>query len=311
MVSANDTSVQYFILLGLSKSLDVQMFLFFLFLMFYIIILVGNLLIIITVKVDPRLHSPMYFFLGNLSLVDLCYSSVTAPKMLLDALSEAKAISFNGCIAQLFFFHFFGCTEIFVLTVMAFDRYVAICNPLHYMTIMNQRVCSLLVSASWLGGAIHSTAQTLLTIRLPFCGPNRIDNFFCDVPPVLKLACTNTYVTGVLIVSNSGLISLVCFLLLLISYSAILFTLRLRSSEGKHKALSTCAAHLTVVTFFFGPCIFIYTRPSTSFPIDKIVSVFYAVITPMLNPIIYTLRNAEVKSAMRKLGSAWKFGGNK
>ncbi|XP_078496767.1 olfactory receptor 4E2-like [Lissotriton helveticus] len=311
MASANDTSVQYFILLGLSKSPDVQLFLFFLFLIFYIIILVGNLLIIITVKVDPRLHSPMYFFLSNLSLVDLCYSSATAPKMLLDTLSESKAISFNGCMSQLFFFHFFGCTEIFVLTVMAFDRYVAICNPLHYMTIMNQRVCSLLVSASWLGGAIHSTAQTLLTIRLPFCGPNRIDNFFCDVPPVLKLACTNTYVTGVLIVSNSGLISLVCFLLLLISYSAILITLRLRTSEGKNKALSTCAAHLTVVTFFFGPCIFIYTRPSTSFPIDKIVSVFYAVITPMLNPIIYTLRNAEVKSAMRKLGSVSIFGGNK
>ncbi|XP_069489037.1 olfactory receptor 4E2-like [Ambystoma mexicanum] len=311
MMGVNTTSVEFFILLGLSKGPHLQMFLFFLFLLFYIVIVIGNLLIIITVKVDPRLHSPMYFFLSNLSMVDLCYSSVTAPKMLVDILCEAKTISFNGCIAQLFFFHFFGCTEIFLLTVMAFDRYVAICNPLHYMTIMNQRVCTLLVAASWSGGAVHSTAQTLLTIRLPFCGPNRIDHFFCDVPPVLKLACTNTYITGVLIVSNSGLISLICFLLLLVSYSAILITLRLRSSEGKQKALSTCAAHLTVVTFFFGPCIFIYTRPSTSFPIDKIVSVFYAVITPMLNPIIYTLRNAEVKAAIRKLGRGRTFGDDK
>ncbi|XP_069057737.1 olfactory receptor 4E2-like [Pleurodeles waltl] len=299
----NETTVEDFLLLGFSKNKNLQILLFFVFLIFYILTLLGNLLIIVTVKGDSSLHSPMYYFLGNLSFVDLCYPSVSAPKMLVNFLSETKNITYNECMSQIFFFHFFGCVEIFILTVMSFDRYVAICNPLRYTTIMDRRICSLLVFACWVGGAVHSTAQVLSMMTLPFCGPKEVDHFFCDIPPLLTLACTDTFVIGALIISNSGLISLVCFLILIISYTLILHTVRGRSSEGKRKALSTCGAHLTVVTIFFGPCVFIYLRPATTFSLDKIVSVFYAVITPMLNPIIYTLRNAEVKLAMKKLVS--------
>ncbi|XP_069505994.1 olfactory receptor 4E2-like [Ambystoma mexicanum] len=296
----NETTVETFVLLSFSHNPNLQIVLFLVFLMVYILTLLGNLLIIVTVKTDSSLHSPMYFFLGNLSFTDLCYPSVTAPKMLVNFLSKQKSIPYSGCMSQIFFFHFFGCVEIFILTVMAFDRYVAICNPLRYTTIMSRRVCNLLVLACWVGGAVHSTALVLLMMTLPFCGPNEIDHFFCDIPPLLTLACTDTFLSGALIISNSGLISLVCFLILIVSYTSILLAVRKRSAEGKRKALSTCGAHLTVVTIFFGPCVFIYMRPATTFPLDKIVSVFYALITPMLNPIIYTLRNVEVKMAMKR-----------
>ncbi|XP_069488849.1 olfactory receptor 4E2-like [Ambystoma mexicanum] len=297
----NETTIEDFVLLGLSRNHNVQIMLFFIFILFYIATLFGNVLIMVTVNADSSLHSPMYFFLSNLSFIDLCYPSVTTPKMLVNLLSKDETISFNGCIAQIFFFHLFACAEIFLLTVMAFDRYIAICNPLRYASIMSRTTCILLVFSCWAGGAVHSIVQTWLMMTLPFCGPNEVDHFFCDILPLLKLACNDTYITGVLIVSNSGLISLVCFILLLVSYICILHSVRHRSAEGKHKALSTCAAHLTVVTIFFGPCIFIYTRPSTTFPLDKSISVFYAIMTPMLNPLIYTLRNTEVKSAMKRI----------
>ncbi|XP_010307893.2 olfactory receptor 4S2 [Balearica regulorum gibbericeps] len=299
----NASCVKEFILLGLSENQRVQKICFVIFLFFYMIIVAGNLLIVITVISSQRLNSPMYFFLRYLSFVDICYSSVTAPKMIANFLVENKTISFVGCIAQLFGVHFFGCTEIFILTVMAYDRYIAICRPLHYTTLMTRRVCGQMVIASWVGGFVHSVVQTLLTTQLPFCGPNKIDHYFCDVHPLLQLACTDTYAVGVIVVANSGMITLSCFIILVMSYVVILVSLKSQTSEGQRKALSTCGSHITVVILFFGPCTFIYIRPSSNLSADKSVAVFYTVITPMLNPLIYTLRNEEVKSAMRKLWS--------
>ncbi|NXG61094.1 OR4S2 protein, partial [Hemiprocne comata] len=297
----NASSVKEFILLGLSENQGVQKICFVMFLLFYMTIVAGNLLIVITVISSQRLNTPMYFFLGYLSFVDICYSSVTAPKMIADFLVECKTISFMGCMVQLFGVHFFGCTEIFILTVMAYDRYLAICRPLHYSTHMTRRVCGQLVMASWAGGFVHSIVQTLLITHLPFCGPNKIDHYFCDVHPLLQLACTNTHLVGIIVVANSGVITLICFLILVTSYVVILVSLRSQTSEGRRKALSICGSHIMVVVLFFGPCTFTYIRPSSDLSEDKSVAVFYTVITPLLNPLIYTLRNAEVKSAMKKL----------
>uniref|UniRef100_A0A4X2LY36 Olfactory receptor n=1 Tax=Vombatus ursinus TaxID=29139 RepID=A0A4X2LY36_VOMUR len=301
MEGFNQTRVTEFVFLGLTDNCILEMLSLVAFSTTYVLTLFGNLLIVVTIIFTPRLHAPMYFFLSNLSFIDICHSSVTVPKMLEGFLLERKTISFDACIAQLFFLHLFACAEIFLLTIMAYDRYVAICTPLHYSTVMNMQVCVQLVFALWLGGTIHSLVQTFLTTRLPYCGPNIVDSYFCDVPSVIKLACTDTYLTGALIVSNSGTISLICFLALVTSYTVILVSLWKQSAEGRRKALSTCTAHFTVVTLFFGPCIFLYTRPDTSFSIDKVVAVFYTVITPLLNPLIYTLRNEEVKSSMKQL----------
>ncbi|NWH71848.1 OR4S2 protein, partial [Piaya cayana] len=298
----NASSVKEFILLGLSENQGVQKICFVMFLFFYTIIVAGNLLIIITVISSRRLNSPMYFFLCSLSFVDICYSSVTAPKMIADFLVKNKTISFAGCVAQLFGFHFFGCTEIFLLTAMAYDRYVAICRPLRYAGLMTRQACGRMVMGSWAGGFVHSAVQTLLTTQLPFCGPNKIDHYFCDVHPLLRLACTDTYAVGI-VVAAGGMIALSCFFVLVVSYVVILVSLRSQTYEGRQKALSTCGSHITVVILFFGPCTFIYIRPSSSLLEDKSVAVFYTLITPMLNPLIYTLRNEEVKSAMRKLWS--------
>lgn len=301
MGALNQTRVTEFVFLGLTDSWVLEILFFIPFTVTYILTLLGNIAIVVTIVFSPRLHTPMYFFLSNLSFIDICHSSVTVPKMLEGLLLERKSISFDSCIAQLFFLHLFACAEIFLLTIMAYDRYAAICIPLRYPTVMNMKVCVQLVFALWAGGTVHSLVQTVLTIRLPYCGPNVIDSYFCDVPPVIKLACTDTYLTGILIVSNSGTISLTCFLALVASYTVILFSLRKQSAEGRRKALSTCSSHFMVVALFFGPCIFLYTRPDSSFSIDKVVSVFYTVVTPLLNPLIYTLRNEEVKNAMKQL----------
>ncbi|XP_007956272.2 olfactory receptor 4Q3 [Orycteropus afer afer] len=298
----NGSKVSEFVLLGLSSSWELQLFLFLLFLMFYITIILGNLLIVVIVRADAHLlQSPMYYFLGHISFIDLCLSCVTVPKMLGDFLRQGKTISFSGCLAQIYSLHFLGASEMFLLTVMAYDRYVAICNPLHYLTVMNRQLCPQLVLACWCGGFVHSITQVILIIQLPFCGPNELDNFYCDVPQVIKLACIDTYVVEVLMVSNSGLLSLICFLVLLFSYAIILMTLRTHFRQGQSKALSTCASHLTVVSLIFVPCVFIYLRPFCSFSVDKVFSVLYTVITPLLNPLIYTLRNADLKTAMEKL----------
>ncbi|KAF7485900.1 Hypothetical predicted protein [Marmota monax] len=273
-------------------------------------IVLGNSLIVLTVLTSRSLGSPMYFFVSYLSFVEICYSSTTVPKLLSDLLAERKTIPLWGCLVQFFFMHFFASTEIFLLTVMAYDRYVAICKPLNYTTIMNQQVCMVLVGMTWVGAFVHSLSQILLIFQLPFCGPNVIDHYFCDVLPLLQLACSDTLLIGLLIIANGGTLSVISFLVLLVSYAVILLHLRTRSSEGRRKALSTCGSHITVVMLFFVPCVFIYLRPSTTLPADKMVAVFYTVVTPLLNPVIYSLRNAEVKKAMKRLWTrTMKLGG--
>ncbi|OCU01489.1 olfactory receptor 4Q2-like [Xenopus laevis] len=256
-----------------------------------------------SVCMDSRLHSPMYFLLGNLSFLDIFYSTVTIPKMLSDVITNSKAITFNQCMSQLFFLHMFGGTECFLLTLMAYDRYVAICKPLRYHTIMNHTFCLAMVASTWLAGFLHSFTQAFLTYQLPFCGPNTINHFFCDVHPLAVLACSDTSFIDMFIIANSGMISLVCFVILLMSYIGIISTvLKMNSTEERRfKAFSTCASHLMVVTFFFGPCIYIYLRPPINYSVDKLISVLYTVLTPLLNPIIYTFRNQEMKSALKKI----------
>uniref|UniRef100_A0A452IAY8 Olfactory receptor n=1 Tax=Gopherus agassizii TaxID=38772 RepID=A0A452IAY8_9SAUR len=295
--------VSQFTLLGLSHSRPLQLLLFVLVSACYTASLLGNLLIVVTVRMDPDiLQSPMYFFLANLSLIYMALGSVAAPKMLSDLLSQGSTISYEGCMAQIFFLHFLGGSEMFLLTLMAYDRYMAICHPLSYAETMHHHRCLGLLATCWAGGVLHSSTQLVLVAWLPFCGPSKLDNFYCDVPQVVKLACSDTYVMEILIMSNSGLISLVCFLVLLGSYGVILVTLRGRFGDGVgRKALSTCSAHLMVVSLIFVPCIFVYLQPFSSLQMDKMASIFYTIITPVLNPIIYTLRNREVKEAMKRL----------
>ncbi|XP_007956250.1 olfactory receptor 4N5-like, partial [Orycteropus afer afer] len=307
MVMRNSTVMTEFILLGLTQSRDIQLLVFVLVLVFYLVILPGNFLIILTITSDPTLSAPLYFFLGNLAFLDASYSFIVAPRMLVDFFSEKKVISYRGCITQLFFLHFLGIGEMFLLVFMALDRYIAICRPLHYSTIMNPRVCYALLLALCLGGFAHSFIQVALILHLPFCGPNQLDSFFCDAPQIIKLACTDTFVVELLIVSNNGLLIVLCFLGLLASYAVILCHIRGHSSQGKNKAVSTCITHIIIVFLMFGPAIFIYTRPFRTFSADKVVSLFHTVIFPLLNPVIYTLRNQEVKASMRKLFNRYIF----
>ncbi|XP_003803834.1 olfactory receptor 4F3/4F16/4F29-like [Otolemur garnettii] len=301
MDGANHSVVSEFVFLGLTNSWETQLLLFLFCSVFYVASMTGNSLIVFTVISDPRLHSPMYFLLANLSFIDLGVCSVTSPKMIYDLFRKHKAISFGGCIAQMFFIHVIGGVEMVLLIAMAFDRYVAICKPLHYLTIMRPRVCIFFLVAAWLTGLIHSMVQLAFVVKLPFCGPNVLDSFYCDLPRFIKLACTDTYRLEFMVTANSGFISVGSFFVLIISYIVIILTVQKHSSAGSSKAMSTLSAHITVVVLFFGPLIFFYTWPSPSTHLDKFLAIFDAVLTPVLNPIIYTFRNHEMKVAMRKV----------
>nr|XP_033780659.1 olfactory receptor 4E2-like [Geotrypetes seraphini] len=306
MAIRNESRVTDFILLGISSDPDLQLIFFVLCLVMYLLTVAGNLLILATIYVDPHLRSPMYFFLSNLSFIDLCIPTVTVPRSLVVYLSPNKTISFTACMTQLFLFHFIGGAECFLLVLMAYDRYVAICHPLHYTTIMNRQFCLLLVVSIWACGLIHAFAQVVPTTLLPFCGPNEIDHFFCDGHTLYLLACCSTFLNEVTDMVNSGTLTLSCFLVVFISYAYIISTvLKICSTKGRWKAFSTCTSHLTVVTLFFGPCVFLYMRPSVVFAADKPISVFYSIVTPLLNPFIYTLRNEKARIAMKRLGG-WK-----
>ncbi|KAM7150860.1 olfactory receptor 4D1-like [Macrochelys suwanniensis] len=305
------TTVTEFVLLGLTQSPELQRFLFIVFSIVYLTTWLGNFTIITTVITDHQLHTPMYFLLANLAFIDISDSTVSVPKMLSGLLSQRKTISFNECVLQMFLFHFIAGAMVFLLVVMAADRYMAIHKPLRYLTIMSRGVCMGLVASTWLGGLAHSAIQIGMVLQLPFCGPNVLDNFYCDVPQVVKLACTDTRLFELLMVSHNGVIVIIIFILLLISYTIILVKIRTHLTEGKRKALSTCATQIIVVCIIFIPCIFIYAQPFQKFPMEKMVSVLYTVIPPMLNPIIYTLRNAEMKKAIRRLMSRMLFSGRK
>ncbi|XP_062060708.1 olfactory receptor 4F15-like [Lepus europaeus] len=301
MNGGNHSVVSEFVFLGLSNSREIQIFLFCFSCLFYVSSLTGNFLIVITVSFDRYLYSPMYFLLANLSVIDLIFCSVAAPKMICDLFKEKKVISFGGCMAQIFLNHAVGGTEMVLLIAMAFDRYVAICKPLHYLTIMSSRVCTLILVVAWIIGLIHSLSQLVFVVNLPFCGPNVLDSFYCDLPRIIKLACTDTYKFEFMVSANSGFISLGAFFLLILSYIFLLFTLQKHSSGGSSKALSTLSAHITVVILFFGPLIFFYTSPSPSTHLDKFLAIFDALVTPLLNPVIYTFRNREMKNAMKRV----------
>ncbi|ELW46840.1 olfactory receptor 1013 [Tupaia chinensis] len=304
MEKENFTKVKEFILLGFTADLGLQKVLFFIFLIIYIISLLGNITLISLICADTRLHTPMYFFIGNLSFLDLWYSSVYAPKILMTCVSDDKSISFAGCLAQFFFAAGLDYSECYLLATMAYDRYVAICSPLLYSQVMSSRLYVSLVVASFLGGFINSAIITSETFTLSFCDSNIIDHFFCDLPPLVKLACdvTESYVVVMYFLLASNVITPI--ILVLTSYLFIIATiLKIRSVEGRRKAFSTCGSHLTAVTLYYGTILFIYSRPSTSYALerDKVVSVFYTVVIPMLNPLIYSIRNKDVKDALRKM----------
>uniref|UniRef100_A0A8C3SJP7 Olfactory receptor n=1 Tax=Chelydra serpentina TaxID=8475 RepID=A0A8C3SJP7_CHESE len=296
--SGNQTTITEFILLGFGDLPELQILLFLLFLVIYIVTMAGNILIVALV-----LRTPMYFFLGNLSFLDLCYTTTNVPQMLVHLLVERKRISYAGCIVQLYFFLAFVGTECILLAVMAYDRYVAICNPLHYLVIMRKTLCLQLAGASWASGFLNSVVHTYFTFRLPFCGANQINYFFCDIPPLLKLSCGDTSLNEIILLAVGVFIGWTPFLCIVLSYVYIISTiLKIRSTEGRLKAFSTCGSHLTIVLLYYGSSIFTYVRPISSYSLDndRLISVLYSIVTPMLNPLIYTLRNKDVKGALRK-----------
>ncbi|KAM8971529.1 olfactory receptor 10AG1-like [Sarcophilus harrisii] len=304
MEGRNLTLVMEFILLGFSDLPKLQGFLFWIFSVIYMVILIGNTLIIVITQVDPTLQTPMYFFLGNFSFLEICYTSVTLPTILMNLWTQNRRISFAACAAQLCIFLILGSTECFLLAVMAYDRYVAICKPLHYPVIMSHNTCIKLVVGSWISGIPLQIGQTYQIFSLPLCGSNKLNHVFCDIPPLLKLACGDTSVNEFSVYADVLILAMIPFLLILWSYGKIINTiLKMPSATGRSKAFSTCSSHLIVVGLFFGSAIITYLRPKSihSAEADKVLSLFYTIVTPMFNPMIYSLRNKDVIVALKKL----------
>uniref|UniRef100_A0A8C9QIN8 Olfactory receptor n=1 Tax=Spermophilus dauricus TaxID=99837 RepID=A0A8C9QIN8_SPEDA len=303
MEVGNRTVLTEFILVGISADPRWQLILFVTFLMLYLLTMAGNMTLVILIKIDARLHTPMYYLLGNLSFLDFWYTSVYTPKILANCFSEDRRISLAGCGAQFFFSCVAVYTESYLLASMAYDRYVAICHPLLYSGTMSSSVCNRLVVGSYIGGFLNAIAHTANTFRLSFCGNNVIDHFLCDVLPLVKMSCTDTRVYVIILSSMVGFAFLSCLLAILISYAHILLAiLRMRSASGRRKAFSTCASHLVSVMLFYGSLLFVYTRTSASYSLesDKVAALFYTIINPLLNPVIYSFRNKDVKEAFRK-----------
>ncbi|XP_047416715.1 olfactory receptor-like protein OLF3 [Sciurus carolinensis] len=304
MGTYNQTWESEFILLGLSSDWDTQVSLFVLLLAMYLVTVLGNFLIVLLIRLDSRLHTPMYFFLTNLSLVDVSYATSIVPQLLVHFLAEHKGIPFLSCAAQLFFSLALGGIEFVLLAVMAYDRYVAVCDPLRYSVIMHGGLCTRLAIASWVSGSINSLMQTTITFQLPMCTNKYIDHISCELLAVVRLACVDTSSNEVAIVVSSIVLLMTPFFLVLLSYIQIISTiLKIRSTQGRRKAFHTCASHLTVVALCYGMAIFTYAQPHSSPSVlqEKLISLFYAILTPMLNPMIYSLRNKEVKGAWQKL----------
>ncbi|XP_004615029.1 olfactory receptor 7A10-like [Sorex araneus] len=304
MEPRNLTEITEFLLLGLSEEPEVQPLIFYLFLSMYLITMLGNLLIILAVSSDPHLHTPMYFFLSNLSFVDICFTSTTIPKMLLNIQIHSKAIIYEGCITQMFFFILFVVLDILILTVMAYDRYVAICHPLHYTVIMNPRLCGLLLLVSWVIGALDSLLEILMVLSLSFCAHVEIPHFFCELNQVVHLACSKTFLTDLVMYLSAVLLGIGPLTGILYSYSKIISSVhRISSAQGKYKAFSTCASHLSVVSLFYGTSLGVYLSSAVTENSQHttIASVMYTVVTPMLNPFIYSLRNKDIKGALTSL----------
>ncbi|XP_030046343.1 olfactory receptor 1052-like [Microcaecilia unicolor] len=300
----NQTSMSEFILLELTDDPELQILLFMVFLVVYFITLLGNIGMIVLIRMDPHLHKPIYLLLSTLSFTDLCYSSVIIPQMLLNFIVEEKTISYAECITQLYFYSALASTECLLLAVMAYDRYVALCNPLLYTVIMTRGLCIKLTAAAYVSGFLHSVIETGCLFRLSFCGSNVINHFACDFPPLFMLSCTDTSINELVLFIFAGSVTMSAVIVIIFSYSYIITTvLKIRSAEGRRKAFSTCTSHFICVTLFYGTILIMYLRPSSSYSqeTDKILSFFYAVVIPMLNPLIYSLRNQEVKEAVRKI----------
>ncbi|XP_040846185.1 olfactory receptor 1361-like [Ochotona curzoniae] len=304
MEEANATSISEFLLLGLSEDPEQQYLLFIFFLTMYLLTGLGNLLIITAIATDSRLHTPMYFFLANLAFVDICFTSTTVPKMLANHVTGSRAIPYAGCLTQMFFFIWLAGTDSFLLTAMAYDRYAAICHPLQYLASVTPRLCSLLVVASWMAALGNALTHTLLLTRLSFCTHNRVPHFFCDLSPLLKLACSDTFLNNVMVYTVGALPIITPFVGILGSYTRIFAAvLKIPSAGGKRKAFSTCGSHLSVVSLFYGTLIGVYFSPTSSHTAQKdtAAAVMYTVVTPMLNPFIYSLRNSDMKGALGAL----------
>ncbi|XP_049747996.1 olfactory receptor 5B12-like [Elephas maximus indicus] len=300
----NISEVTEFILVGLTDALELQIPLFLIFTLIYFITLAGNLGMIVLILLDSHLHTPMYFFLSDLSLVDCVYASTVTPKVMVGFLTGDKIIFYKACGAQVFFFAAFATTESFLLASMAFDRHAAVCIPLHYTTIMTSTVCALLVTGSYVCGLLQSSIHVAFTFHLPFCHSNVVNHFFCDIPPLLALSCSDTYTNEIVLFTLTACTIVFSLLVILTSYLLIFIAiLRMHSAEGRKKAFSTCASHLTTVSILHGTIIFMYLQPSSSHSMDtdKMASVFYTMITPMLNPLVYSLRNKDVKNAFKKI----------